>query len=249
MIYDAVQTLKGILPAPLVALVRSLGLARVLARFYADAEVELTYQRGFRAKLDQIPDWQDRLLEYWRTYRLLDQLLVHAPVTPETRVLDVGCGLTTVLHCLPRTVVGPGCRIGVDPLADQYRQLYVYPPPLRILTGPAEALPNLDQSFDVVFCSNVLDHVKDPAKALAEMRRVLAPDGHLILTVELFETAKARGAAHPHSLTRAAVEALLAKDFVVLESHLQPWVGLKQYLVEGKTQAHHQEWVGVCRVR
>ena len=41
----------------------------------------------------------------------------------------------------------------------------------------AEALPSEDSSFDVVICVDVLEHVKDPQKAIAEIARVLKPGG------------------------------------------------------------------------
>jgi SAM-dependent methyltransferase len=42
-----------------------------------------------------------------------------------------------------------------------------------------------DESFDVVYCSHVLEHVPDDRKALAEIRRVLKPDGWAILLVPI----------------------------------------------------------------
>jgi ubiquinone/menaquinone biosynthesis C-methylase UbiE len=48
----------------------------------------------------------------------------------------------------------------------------------------AERLPFDDGSFDVVSTFNSLDHVEDADAALAEMRRVLAPGGTLLLLVE-----------------------------------------------------------------
>jgi len=44
-------------------------------------------------------------------------------------------------------------------------------------------LPFADAHFDVVLCTEVLEHVPDSAKFLAELYRVLAPGGTLILTV------------------------------------------------------------------
>ena len=40
-----------------------------------------------------------------------------------------------------------------------------------------------DQSFDLVYCSHVLEHIKDDAAAIREIRRVLAPQGVAILPV------------------------------------------------------------------
>ncbi len=46
-----------------------------------------------------------------------------------------------------------------------------------------ERLPFADNCFDAVFCSQVLEHVRDPWKAAAEMARELRPGGCLIITV------------------------------------------------------------------
>ena len=40
-------------------------------------------------------------------------------------------------------------------------------------------IPFADDSFDVVFCKQVLEHVRHPGPLLGEVRRVLAPGGHL----------------------------------------------------------------------
>ena len=46
-----------------------------------------------------------------------------------------------------------------------------------------DALPVDDASFDVVLCTQVLEHVAEPAAVLAELRRVLRDGGELWLTV------------------------------------------------------------------
>jgi SAM-dependent methyltransferase len=49
--------------------------------------------------------------------------------------------------------------------------------------GDIQRLPFSDGSFDTVFCSQVLEHVPEPALALAELGRVLKSGGYLILSV------------------------------------------------------------------
>ena len=47
------------------------------------------------------------------------------------------------------------------------------------------AIPHPDASFDALICSHVLEHVGDDRRALAELRRVLAPDGWALLMVPI----------------------------------------------------------------
>lgn len=43
-------------------------------------------------------------------------------------------------------------------------------------------LPFADESFDLIWCSEVIEHLEDPAFALGELRRVTKPGGTLVLT-------------------------------------------------------------------
>ena len=45
-----------------------------------------------------------------------------------------------------------------------------------------QGLPFADNSFDLLWCSEVIEHLADPAHALGEFRRVVRPGGDLILT-------------------------------------------------------------------
>lgn len=45
------------------------------------------------------------------------------------------------------------------------------------------SIPVSDESFDVILCTEVLEHIPDPISALKEFYRILRPDGILIITV------------------------------------------------------------------
>jgi SAM-dependent methyltransferase len=51
--------------------------------------------------------------------------------------------------------------------------------------GDAEVLPLISGKVDLILCTEVLEHLPEPHRALAEMRRVLVPGGFLIVTVPL----------------------------------------------------------------
>lgn len=48
------------------------------------------------------------------------------------------------------------------------------------------AIEFADSSFDVIYCSHVLEHVSDDRKAMRELRRVLRPDGWALIMVPIF---------------------------------------------------------------
>jgi SAM-dependent methyltransferase len=51
------------------------------------------------------------------------------------------------------------------------------------IMGAADSIPVDDASFDAVVCTQVLEHVAEPERALAEFFRVLVPGGLLLATV------------------------------------------------------------------
>lgn len=53
--------------------------------------------------------------------------------------------------------------------------------PVEVVAGSAEAVPYPDESFDVVVSTFMLCSVEDPTAVLAEARRVLRPDGKLVV--------------------------------------------------------------------
>lgn len=227
MLYQVVQRVKRRLPSPVLERLRAWGLSRFLGRLYRDDEVELAYQRAFAQALQQNPHWEEGLSTYWHQHRCLEALRKLTPVDESSRVLDVGCGLTSVLRLLP------GERVGLDPLADEYTRLLPYPPGVKLVRGSGEQLPFEASSFDLVCCSNALDHMRSPQQVVAELARVLRPGGWLWLTVEIFEAEHLRGPAHPHALTQEQVLALLHGTFEPKLMEVRPWLGLRQYLVEG----------------
>lgn len=133
------------------------------------------------------------------------------------RVLDVGCGTgrNFPLYAPGTTVVG------VDPSFDVVRAARRRANGALLVVASAEALPFADGSFDTVVSSLVFCSVPDPDAGLAEVRRVLAPDGALAMMEHVRASGRigARlqdaiqpawtcvlGGCHPNRETEAAVE-------------------------------------------
>ena len=91
------------------------------------------------------------------------------------RTLDVGCGTGRGLR-----FYDPGTSVvGIDPARDSLARAARRIPGSRLVQANAEALPFRDRVFDTVVSSFVFCSVPDPARGLAEVKRVLRPDGQL----------------------------------------------------------------------
>lgn len=110
---------------------------------------------------------------------------------PGERVLDVGCGEGR--HVLSARLGHPVHAVGLDLSADdlatasaragEFADQAPSGGSLRFLQGSALDLPFADDSFDVVICSEVLEHIFDHRRVLAEIARVLRPGGRFVASV------------------------------------------------------------------
>ncbi len=92
------------------------------------------------------------------------------------RVLEVGCGTG---RNLPLYGDGAALVVGLDPAHGALRSARRRAPGVPLVVASAEALPFRAGAFDTVVSGLVFCSVADPMRALAEVRRVLAPGGSL----------------------------------------------------------------------
>jgi SAM-dependent methyltransferase len=110
------------------------------------------------------------------TRRLLDSLALK----PDSRCLDLACGIGQTTRLIA-TYLGPqGECVGVDQDPALIETARTGPPAkarLAFQTADASALPFDASSFDFVFTRYLLIHVPDPLAVLREMHRVARPGG------------------------------------------------------------------------
>jgi SAM-dependent methyltransferase len=120
-----------------------------------------------------------RELEYFlihcNRYRFILERIAGLALPPAAEALDVGCyppHLLSALELLGFRVRGVSSRHEKVDLEN-----------VVSLNIEAEQLPFADGSFDLVLMTEIIEHLTlDPHRYLAEVRRVLRPDGHLLIT-------------------------------------------------------------------
>lgn len=138
-------------------------------------------------------------------------------VSSGDRVLDLGSGEGDFTAAV--TEAGASA-VGVEVAETAIRRARARHPGLEFQLTPVDgplALP--DGSFEVVWASEVIEHVADTARWLSEVRRVLAPGGRLLLSTPShgrlrvaaggMERFSAPLGDHLHLYTRSSLQGLL----------------------------------------
>lgn len=113
----------------------------------------------------------EHLVRYWWA----------ASMASGRRVLDAGCGLGYGSALLSEGGAASVDAIDIGGAVVQAAQARVGDA-VRFATGDVRALPFAEDSFDLLVCLEVLEHVDDQAGTLDEFRRVLAPGGILVIS-------------------------------------------------------------------
>ncbi|MBL1179224.1 class I SAM-dependent methyltransferase [Pantanalinema sp. GBBB05] len=135
-----------------------------------------------RTQYNQVASIYD---QRWNSYisNTLSFLKTWADLPPTATVLDIACG-TGELERLILAEHPTQPMVGVDiseQMLEVARQKLQNYPNIKFELASASALPFDDVSFDTVISANSFHYFDDPNIALKEMKRVLKPNGNLII--------------------------------------------------------------------
>ena len=164
-------------------------------------------------------------------------------------VLEIGAGTGLNLALYPPTVTRV---VAVEPDPHMTRRLrrkaHEVRVPVELMSAPAEAVPLADGSFDTVVGTLVLCTVDEPAVVLAEIARLLRPEGRYLFLehVRAHEASLARwqdslaplwgvieGGCHPNRATLATLRASPLTVSEVHEGRLPKAVPLVRPMIRG----------------
>lgn len=115
----------------------------------------------------------------WIERRRLELLWRCAAPRTGDRILEVGSGAGHVLDRF-RGFDRTGVDLSAAMIERARRRLG---PGVPLLRGSALELPLRAAAFDVVLCTEVLEHVPDPAQAVTELMRVAAPGARVVVSI------------------------------------------------------------------
>lgn len=110
--------------------------------------------------------------------------LLRRYVTPESRILDLGCGTGANLARLLRLGLPFGHYTGVDFSATMLtlaRKRFGGLPDVTFSQADATALEDTGERHDVIVSTWLLEHIREPAALVNDVQRLLEADGHLVL--------------------------------------------------------------------
>jgi ubiquinone/menaquinone biosynthesis C-methylase UbiE len=138
------------------------------AKFYLDAHL-LRVESFFKRHAESLPS--DVAASDGRARAVLDH------VQTGDKVLEVGCGKGRFLKAIRVCRSGVDCT-GVDPSEALCLHL---PKEVSRIAGTLERIPLPDESYDVVFSVEAIEHCQNRERAVAEMVRVCKPGGWVII--------------------------------------------------------------------
>jgi len=132
------------------------------------------YQKDFACTHPAMYDAAGREAKAKTMIAILEDAL--GPALGAARCLNIGCS-TGIIDSYLASHVSELTGIDIDATAISYANEHFGSEKLMFRVGDAMALDLDDRSMDVVICSQVYEHVPDPMRMMAEIRRVLAPGG------------------------------------------------------------------------
>lgn len=122
---------------------------------------------------------RDHFIDVWTRRAIITRI---GSVPPAPTLVDVGCSSGYLLEDL-RGAFPAANLIGVDLVAAGLRKAHACVPEATLLQADVCALPLDDESVDAVVSANLLEHVPDDRRALAEVHRILRPGARAVIVV------------------------------------------------------------------
>jgi len=204
-------------------------------------------------------DRVDEMRFFWQTqnpmFSQTERELLRGIFGHPRRFLEVGCGEGGNLVNGLAIESGPmEVSVGVDLFYKKLRFASERVPQCRFLCADAHALPFANGTFDTILCRDILHHVEDPSRVVAELARLCTPSGRVVYLEPNRRNPlmAAQAAVHPfergilHHSVRGLWE-LVSRHFTSLKLEYRHPLPISRVLLHyrfGLPNLGHLHWVG-----
>lgn len=127
------------------------------------------------------------------------------------KILIIGCGSEDDMKIIP-----PACEgIGIDISEEAIKQSQKKYPKFKYYVADATNMPFIDNSFDHVVCSEVIEHIPNNERVLSEIKRILKNKGTFIVTTPNW--------INWYGLARKIGESITKKTFTSGDQPIDNW--------------------------
>ncbi len=136
-----------------------------------------TYNDEFYSEI-----YKDKSTSYYRMHRKkIETALSFLENIKAEKILDIGCGDGLIAEILAKRLSAKpyGLEISKDAVLKAKKRGVE----ATVFDISEKKLPYNDNSFDVVFCGDIIEHIYDTESLLSNIRKILKPKGLLIATV------------------------------------------------------------------
>jgi ubiquinone/menaquinone biosynthesis C-methylase UbiE len=191
-------------------------------------------------------NYLQRLWHDWK-WMIIKHLVTQSGKSPKT-ILEVGCSGGHLAGLMQQLF--PKAKItGIDVYEPAVKEAKKRFPKITFLVADAHKLPFKNNTFDLVYCSETIEHVVDPGLMLHEISRVMKKDGEALVEMDsgsplfrivwYFWTKFGKGIvwkdAHLHPFTSKELEAVInSNGFAIKEKMFSHFGMAVSFLVNHK---------------
>lgn len=140
--------------------------------------------------------------------KLIRDLNLHLLDTHLMEVLEIGggpCPVTDFVEC--------GRRMVVDPNTDFYARYFALPESEHFTMRAEEMGDDFEERFDLIVCTNALDHVQSPVAVVDRIRKMTKPGGYVAIMCAENNALTNPHPCHVHNLTAKELHRWLDPEF------------------------------------